>query len=118
MVPFGIQTKQLAIKGVGNPRQRMPVGRVNRFKCPDDCWPGDAPVDGGIINYVIRIIVVDKFEAGYGPEEGECNSPQQKADKVITCDFRHEQDSYKREGTGDTEFLQKATKITKTIPPL
>src|SRR5438309_3695232 len=60
MMSARIQAVELAIDHMRNPRQRMPVRRVNMPEGPDNSIHAEAPHYLGISRYVIGIIIVDK----------------------------------------------------------
>ncbi len=57
----GIQAKQLAVRHVREPRERMPVGRVEGGKSPGDIAELQSCADMNVLRDVLGVIEVKEF---------------------------------------------------------
>jgi len=69
MHPAGIETEQLAIEHKGKPRQRKPVSAAGGSKSRNNAVMGQTIQNVWILIYVVSIIVFDKIEIAYLPED-------------------------------------------------
>ena len=92
MHPAGVCAEQLTIEHKRQPRQRVPVGRAVGGKSPDDAIPGQAVQNVRIFIYVVSIIIIDKIEIVYLPEDQQGTQYQNKIrenDERFFHRFRH-----------------------------
>ena len=73
MMSSGVQSKELTIEGMRNPRQGMPVSLLEGGKRPTDGVPGKSTLNVGIFRNVGRIVKEDEAVVGNRVIEGKGN---------------------------------------------
>ena len=76
MVSGSILSKQLPVRGVREPSQRVPILSVVGGQRPSERRPIQTRLNVFIISYVIVIIKVDKRIVNYGIVNSECGKSQ------------------------------------------
>ena len=89
VMPARVEAIQRVIHRMRDPGQRMPIARVTGFEGPGQCGAGEAVLDGGIVNDVIRVIVVGEIEMGRRPIQRQSDHGKQQADQHGALFFRH-----------------------------
>src|SRR5579872_1371182 len=59
-----VQSVKLTIKGMREPRERVPVLRISGIKGPDENLPTQSPVYNGIVDDIVLIVKIDKRIVG------------------------------------------------------
>jgi hypothetical protein len=78
--PSRVEAEHLAIEGVREPRNRMPVRYVVRGEGPLNRAPRDAVLDMRICSYVLAVVKVDEGMAARGIVGCERADDQQKSE--------------------------------------
>ena len=89
MMPTRLGAVEAVIDHVRNPGDRMPIARMIGLEGPGQTVAGDAMLDGGIINNVIRIVVIDEVEMGRRPVQRQGDEGKQKTDQHGASFIRH-----------------------------
>ena len=71
-----VQAENLAIEGMREPGDRVPVRRFRGVKGPNDGVPGESGTNLGIVGNVRDVVVIKKWSAG--DRVIECNRGQNK----------------------------------------
>ena len=75
----GVEVKELAIQGVREPGERMPVGLLRRRKCPADRFRSESGANVGILGYITVIIVIYEWMLVYGVVKCQSGDREQQA---------------------------------------
>lgn len=92
MVPAGIITKQVPVKHMRNPGQRMPIASVSCSESPLDTIESYAGLNVLIIADVDRVIVIDEAVASHLPinsEGGKCQSQINQRNPIFVWRLTH-----------------------------
>src|SRR5947209_4230471 len=60
------------------PRQRVPIRRMNSFERPAHPVPGQAALNHGVSAHIVGVIKFDEFVVRHGPEGGQSRGGQKK----------------------------------------
>ena len=81
MVAHRIQPEELDVRHVREPRQRMPIARRRRLKCPDDAGRRQSALDVCVGGDVGRIIIIDKTARQRAAKNRQRRHGQRQADR-------------------------------------
>src|SRR5437879_1668976 len=79
MMACSMQTINLAIEHVREPRQRVPVAGIKSGKSPGNASPTQACLNTAILRYILLIVIIQKFMVPALPEHGQGDQPQGEA---------------------------------------
>ena len=89
MVAFGIQPIEINIDHVGEPSQRMPIGRLCACKSPNSAFSSQACLNMAIFCDVQWVVIVDKIMVLNLPEEHKGDQSKNSAHPIkMTCTLR------------------------------
>src|SRR5439155_4946791 len=77
VVPPRLKSEKLHVQHVGNPGERVPIGRVTALHSPRDAFPLDSAKHLRVFGDVLRIVVIDKLVVEHRPESGQRGGSQE-----------------------------------------
>jgi hypothetical protein len=61
MMSAGVDAKQLAIQHVGEPRERMPIGLLERRKCPAEIDQAKAGINVEVSDNILAVVEAEEL---------------------------------------------------------
>jgi hypothetical protein len=84
MVGAGFYAKKLTIDHVRHPGNGMPIGSMSIDEAPHQAVGSDPFLDGGILAYVLGIVIQHEILTPHRPIDGECYQDEDQAQERNT----------------------------------